>query len=174
MLEHSLNYLWETEVLEQLCKIFECPRSCGRQYKNKAALENHMKKLKCPEGNKRLFICSELQFNVVFVCPNGCGRQYKSKGPLQRHLKYECGQEKQFECSACSKKFSPVSGTETTFVCPNACGCQYTYKRSLQRHLKYECGQSKQQFKCLHCDRLFSRNDNLRAHYVVAHNTLLD
>ncbi|XP_065203456.1 zinc finger protein 761-like [Planococcus citri] len=59
-----------------------CPNHCGRKYKYYR--EQHSK---------------------VFVCPNGCGRQYKYKGGLTEHLNYECGREKEFKCTQCSKAF---------------------------------------------------------------------
>lgn len=35
-----------------------------------------------------------------------CGKSYKIKGNLNRHKKYQCGQERLFSCTICSKRFS--------------------------------------------------------------------
>lgn len=35
-----------------------------------------------------------------------CGRAYSVPYSLDRHLKYECGVEKKFSCSVCSRRFS--------------------------------------------------------------------
>ncbi|XP_065209945.1 gastrula zinc finger protein XlCGF7.1-like [Planococcus citri] len=97
----------------------------------------------------------------VFVCPNMCGRSYKQKAGLYRHLKYECGCEKQFQCSECFKAFAHIL-TES-FVCSNGCGRQYKYKCGLQQHLNYECGRERQ-FKCPECPKAFHRKCNWKVH----------
>lgn len=72
-----------------------------------------------------MYIFWELQCNIIlhdknFVlgnnlpdpvyCPNShCGRCYRGvgrKGNLTRHLKNECGVERKFQCTYCSKRFS--------------------------------------------------------------------
>lgn len=53
-------------------------------------------------------------------CPNNCGRCYSGntrKGTLNRHLKLECGVERKFQCSYCSKRFSRKNTLKTHYVC---------------------------------------------------------
>lgn len=47
------------------------------------------------------------EFNPAF-CPNGCGHSYNGterKKNLKKHLLYACGQNPQFQCTVCSRKF---------------------------------------------------------------------
>lgn len=53
-------------------------------------------------------------------------------------------------------------------VCPQNCGKSYKTHTSLKKHLKYECNKMPQ-FKCLFCDQMSKRPDNLRTHMKVVH-----
>lgn len=69
---------------------------------------NNKKKIKCFNFNFNIFILARRLPDPVY-CPNNCGRCYRGpgrKGTLNSHLKYECGGQRNFSCSYCSKSFS--------------------------------------------------------------------
>lgn len=46
------------------------------------------------------------------------------------------------------------------------CGKRYTKKSSLNRHIRYTCRPNKLKFACPHCEKFFSRPDNLVKHIL--------
>lgn len=54
------------------------------------------------------------------------------------------------------------------FICPQKCGKTYKSIPSLNKHIKYECNKPPQ-FKCLFCDKMFKRPDNIKVHMRTIH-----
>lgn len=49
-------------------------------------------------------------------CPNNCGSRYtgvKRKGNLNSHLRHECGGQRKFQCSYCSRWFTKKNSLKT-------------------------------------------------------------
>lgn len=57
---------------------------------------------------------------------------------------------------------------ENAFRCPQNCGKIYKTVSSLNKHLKYECNKVPQ-FKCLFCNKMAKRPDNLKKHMKLLH-----
>ncbi|XP_065209943.1 zinc finger protein 69-like [Planococcus citri] len=158
-----------------------CPKGCGKTYKYKSSVRNHLREC----GVEPQFVCrvsrlggyekaaskSTQQASEIFYfyCPLRCGRKYKYKWNLNQHLRYECGQEKQFKCTMCSKTFAHKRIISDVFVCPNTCGRSYKYRAGLYQHLKYECGRAKQ-FQCFKCFKDFARRSSLKIHLSNVHS----
>lgn len=53
-------------------------------------------------------------------------------------------------------------------VCPQNCGKTYKSVYSLNKHLKYECNKPPQ-FRCLFCEKMAKRPDNLKTHMRLVH-----
>ncbi|XP_054287648.1 oocyte zinc finger protein XlCOF6-like [Macrosteles quadrilineatus] len=162
---------------------FGCP--CGRRYKYKKNLQQHMK-YECDK--EPAFPFEERQFG----CP--CGRRYKYKKNLQQHMKYECDkepafpfEERPFACPCgrrykrkkhlnqhmkyeCNKEpaFPYVNDGEESFPC-DSCGRVYKYKRSLMQHLRYECGKPPM-FSCPHCPYKAKKKNTLNTHVAIKHS----
>lgn len=60
------------------------------------------------------------------------------------------------------------NNAENIFPCHQNCGKIYKTASSLSKHLKYECNKVPQ-FKCLFCDKMAKRPDNLRKHMKSLH-----
>lgn len=52
------------------------------------------------------------------------------------------------------------------------CLKSYSTLKSLKRHQKYECGPNTQQFKCLICNHVSNRKDNLQTHMLNKHGVV--
>ncbi|XP_065203457.1 zinc finger protein OZF-like [Planococcus citri] len=156
-------------------KTFSCPNNCGRTYHCLSSFRSHVR-YEC--GKEPSFTCQYCQKKFyqpdynnwslesshhhrdddekntsLFHCPNNCGRVYKYKSGMLSHLKMQCGQEPQFSCRFCHKRFfyrnwlcekKNTRTSESAFVCPKQCGRKYAHKRSLDFHIKYECGSNQQ------------------------------
>ncbi|KAK9730015.1 Zinc finger, C2H2 type [Popillia japonica] len=45
-----------------------------------------------------------IKIRDAYICAL-CNRKYNSKSTLLRHQRYECGAEKQYQCSQCQRGF---------------------------------------------------------------------
>uniref|UniRef100_A0A2S2NGF4 Longitudinals lacking protein, isoforms A/B/D/L n=1 Tax=Schizaphis graminum TaxID=13262 RepID=A0A2S2NGF4_SCHGA len=63
---------------------------------------------------------------------------------------------------------SVLNNSEDVYICPQNCGKTYKYYSSLYKHLKYECNKTPQ-LKCLFCDKMVKRPDNLKNHMLIVH-----
>lgn len=71
--------------------------------------------------------------------------------------------------------FKKLSETDVNsmVICPNYCGRFYRgphRKYNLKKHLKLECG-VKPMFSCTICLRRFTRNENLKRHLILVHES---
>nr|XP_024214327.1 zinc finger protein 551-like [Halyomorpha halys] len=73
-----------------------------------------------------------------------CGSE--STQPLQKHM--EGFAVERHTCSSCNRS--------------------YKYKGTLERHKKFECGKAPL-FQCQHCQKEFSRKDNMQRHTILRH-----
>ncbi|KAF0755432.1 longitudinals lacking protein, isoforms A/B/D/L-like isoform X7 [Aphis craccivora] len=128
-----------------------CPQDCGRSYKHKHSLANHLK-YEC--GVQPQFVCKNCTrhfFNHKWPCPQNCGRSYKNKHSLASHLKYECGVQPQFICKNCTRTFK------------------------LKHHLKshtMSCDNVPPEFSCPFCNKLFRQKVHLKTHIGCVHKLL--
>lgn len=69
-----------------------------------------------------------------------------------------------------TRVFNSISlySVEDVIVCPQKCGKKYKTNSGLKKHLKYECNKLPQ-FKCLFCDKMAKRPDNLKQHMILMH-----
>jgi len=54
-------------------------------------------------------LLNKVSENDPVFCPNGCGHSYVGthrKHNLKKHLTYACGQNPQFQCVICLRKFA--------------------------------------------------------------------
>ncbi|KAF2895315.1 hypothetical protein ILUMI_10858 [Ignelater luminosus] len=169
-------------------------RKCGKAYKLKSSLTNHVKydcgkspQFQCQHctGERRYIVNEEGRF----VCLR-CGISYRQKRNLTTHHKYDCGIEPMFSCNICHKKFRRnnilqhhiicwhkyVNGTtereyvvneEGRFTCLR-CNASYRQKYNLLAHQKYDCG-VEPKFTCSICNKKFKRNNTLRYHMLGCH-----
>ena len=129
----------EENFLAPIGPEYSCPQ-CGKHFSQKRYVESHVKtfhKDDCP-----------------FQCED-CGKRYKYHGALKRHrqsvhertgensIVISFGQQKQHNCSICSKVFKR--------------------KDLLNKHLVTH-DKSKEKFSCEECGKLYGRRDNLLEH----------
>lgn len=57
-------------------------------------------------------------------------------------------------------------------MCPNGCGRRYKNKNYVTYHLKFECGVCPK-FKCVVCNKMFTRHFSLKMHMLCVHKMLI-
>lgn len=60
------------------------------------------------------------------------------------------------------------NNVDDIYICPQNCGKSYKTTSSLKKHMKYECN-TIPQFKCLFCEKMVKRPDNLKKHMRLVH-----
>lgn len=143
---------------------FTC-HQCGKAYKHKTSLTNHLK--------------YECGMEAQFYCPH-CPTEPSRRAPWSliypwsttRFLAYE---HSYFFCS-----LAPDGRAGTTlltfldmqFPC-HQCGKAYKHKTSLTKHLKYECGMEAQ-FQCPRCPYKAKQKASLKSHLFMRHQQIPD
>ena len=127
---------------------------CGKTYKNKGSLKEHMVGAHGHPGN--------------FSC-DVCGKQYWLKVRLDMHMRNHTG-EKPYQCPICGKAFSLVSSLyrhqqthdkETKHEC-TICKTNYTTRYYLKEHMKSHEGS--QSVQCNECGKWLKNKCILRSH----------
>ncbi|KAG8259371.1 hypothetical protein J6590_014839 [Homalodisca vitripennis] len=131
-----------------------------------------------------------------FRCPNCPNRSYGYKRNLTKHLRYECGEQRPFNCTLCpfstKQKFTlklhvfkrhtcfPVANKNLAaaencdggkFRCSD-CGKCYRHKANLYKHKRYECGDQRP-FSCTLCPCSFKQKFSLKRHLLIVHKDTL-
>ncbi|XP_050535139.1 zinc finger protein 569-like [Daktulosphaira vitifoliae] len=146
---------------------FPCLKQCGRIYKSRKAMLNHIRdecgiipkyacgichKLFSLRGNMKKHMIKCGQHIKHYDCPNLCGRSYKAQQTLKRHIRDECFIIPKYSCSICNKLFSQ--------------------KGTMVRHM-LSCSNTPPGFHCNVCTACFRRKDRLIRHKTYVHSIQL-
>uniref|UniRef100_A0A182FYY0 C2H2-type domain-containing protein n=1 Tax=Anopheles albimanus TaxID=7167 RepID=A0A182FYY0_ANOAL len=99
-----------------------------------------------------------------------CGKVLSNKATFQVHMKIHT-QDKSLICSICNRRFYVKQQLQIhmeslheqkEFVC-TVCGLKCRWRKSLSRHMQLHA-ENPYKHKCEHCDKAFSRPNQLRIH----------
>ncbi|CAH1105896.1 unnamed protein product [Psylliodes chrysocephalus] len=83
---------------------------CGKSYKHKASLYNHIT-FEC--GQDKNFKCPIE--NCAFMCYQ-CGKNFKFKASLKNHMEFVCQKEPTFSCPVCLRKSKLVGNLKKHII----------------------------------------------------------
>ena len=135
-------------------KLFTC-KICNKSFNRPNLLHSHSFR----HSGERTILCSI------------CGKYYASKRHLNRHMKTHA-EKKYYTCEICGKEVKCMEihlqshSSEKRFTC-EICGNAYMYKSSLLDHQKLH--ETKDKLHCDHCNKRFSKMQNIRGHIRNIH-----
>ena len=149
-----------------------CDKKFAEPFQAKRHIEcehNKNSKIKCDECQRQFLSNQSLHYHKLTKhtvdvekshrC-NICDKAFLVKVNLDNHVKFKHSDTRKFECTQCSTKFKQRKNL-------NAHNLRVHGINSRQED--YWQDLKKETFKCVHCEKIFARNADLRVHISVKH-----